>query len=324
MRILVGSMLVLGFLAAPSLGLPSYTEKLYVNMKAAMEPDRPSTRKLTFVISGTQGEPAHWVAWQVRKLLPDGKRTLTVFVEPENVRGIALLNWERKDQTFVDFLYLPHVRRTLKNPDLEALPLLFSEMTFADIGAIRIGDTQLTLLGADQHASKRTLKVQETPRAPRPYARFITWFAADSSLPIDREFYDGTDAVVKTERFEITTIDSVPIVTRMHVEDKVDGGTTEMQVSEIRSDLAIPDALFDSSRLGQVVNDPFWQSLAAGPTPAPPPPAPPTTASPAAAPPATAVPPARPPAAPPAAPAAPPAVPPPAAPPAAPPPPATS
>jgi hypothetical protein len=288
MRIFVGSTLVLGLLAAPSFGLPSYTEKLYVTMKAVMEPDRPSTRKLTFVISGTGGEPTHWVAWQARMALPDGKRTLTVFVEPENVKGIALLNWERKNQTTVDFLYLPYVRRVLKNPDLEAVPVLFSELTFADIGAIRLGDTELTLLGADQHASRRTLKVQEVPRAPRPYTRFITWFAADSSLPVDREFYDETDAVVKTERFEITTIDGVPVATRTRVEDKVDGGNTEMQVSDIRTDIAIPDTLFDPSRLGQVANDPFWQSLAAAPPPAPPPPSPPPSPSPPSPPPARA------------------------------------
>lgn len=327
MRILVGSIAMLGFLAAPSLGRPTYTEKLYVNMKAVMEPDRASTRKLTFVISATHGEPVHWVAWQARKALPDGKRTLTVFVEPENVKGIALLNWERKNQSSVDFLYLPYVRRVLKNPDLEALPVLFSELTFADIGALRVGDTQLTLLGADQHAGRRTLKVQEVPRAPRPYTRFITWFAADSSLPIDREFYDETDAVVKTERFEITTIDGVPIATRTRIEDKIDGGSTEMLVSDVRSDLDIPDTLFETSRLSQVVTDPFWQSLAAGPNPAPPPPAPPATV-PAAAPPAApavkspagppAAPAARPAATPRVAPPAPPA-PPPAAPPAPPP-----
>jgi hypothetical protein len=325
MRILLGSMLVLGFLAVPSLGLPTYTEKLYVTMKEAMEPEQASTRKLTFVISGARGESTHWVAWQARKVLPDGKRTLTVFVEPENVQGTALLNWERKNKPTVDFLYLPYVRRVLKNPDLEALPLLYSDLTFADIGAIRLGDTQLTLLGADQHASKRTLKVQEVPKTPRPYARFVTWFAADSSLPIEREFYDVTDAVVKTERFEINTIDGVPVATRTRVEDKVGGGTTEMQVSDIRTDIAIPDTLFDPSRLGQIVNDPFWQSLAAGPTPAPPPPAPPATV-PVTAPPAA---PAKSPAARPAAPAAPPPAPPAAASPAAPhppspPPPATS
>jgi hypothetical protein len=300
MRILVGSTLIVALLAGPSPGLPSYTEKLYVNMKAAMEPDRPSTRKLTFVISGTQGEPVQWVAWQVRKALPDGKRTLTVFVEPENVRGLALLNWEPKEQPIADFLYVPQVRRVLKNPDLGGLPVLFSDLTFADIGPVRLGETQLTLLSSDQHASQRTLKVQEVPRAPRPYARFVTWFAVDSSLPIDREYYDATDAVVKTEHFEIASIDGVPVATRTRIEDKVDGGSTEMQVSEVRSDVAIPDTLFDPARLSQVVNDPFWQSLAApAPKPPPPPPAAPPHALPAATPPSATAPPPSPPVAPP-------------------------
>jgi Outer membrane lipoprotein-sorting protein len=287
MRIVAGSMLFLGFVA-PALAVPSYTEKLYVDMKAATEPDRPSTRKLTFVISGTQGEPAQWEARQVRKTLPDGKRTLTVFLEPESVKGIALLTWERTDKPSMDFLYLAPVRRVSKNPDLEGLAVLYSEFTFADIGVLRLGDRQLTLLGAEEHAGKRTMKVQEVPRVPRPYVRVVTWFATESSLPIEREFYDIADSLVKTEQFEFTTVDDVPVPTRIRIENKVDGGNTTMQVSDVRGDIDIPDSLFDPSRLAQVANAPFWQVLATSPTPGPPPPPapPPPAPAPSAPPPA--------------------------------------
>ena len=312
MRMLAGSMLSLGLLAAPALAVPSYTEKLFVNMKAAMEPDQPSVRKLTFVVSGTQGEPARWVAYQVRKNLRDGKRTLTVFLEPESVKGIALLTWERKDQPTLDFVYLAPARRIVKNADLEALQLLYSEFNFADIGVITPGDTQVTLLGSDQHAGKRTMKVQEVPRAPRSYARTVTWFVADSSLPVEREFYDATDAVVKTERFDFEVIDGASIATRTRIDNKVDGGNSEMQVSDVRSDIDIPDTLFDPTRLGQVADDPFWQTLTVSPPPAPPAAGPAAAAPPAAAPPAAAPPAAAPPAAAPPA-AAPPAAAPPAA-----------
>lgn len=284
MRRFAGSMLFVWLVAVPALAVPSYTEKLFINMKAALEPDKPSTRKLTFVISGTQGDPARWVARQVRKELPDGKRTLTVFLEPQSVKGFALLTWERKGQPPIDFVYLAPVRRVIKGADLEALPLLYSEFTLADIGAMKIGDTQLTLLGAEQHAGKRTLKVQEVPRAPRPYTRVVTWITADSSLPIEREFYDVADTVLKTERFDVTPVDSVPVVSRTRIENKVEGSNTEMLVDDVRSDAAIPDSLFDPSRLGQAADDPFWQSLAVSPTPAPAPAAPPA-APPAAAPP---------------------------------------
>jgi hypothetical protein len=300
MRVLAGSMLSLVLLGAPALAVPSYTEKLFVNMKAAMESDHPSIRQLTFIISGTQGQPARWVARQVRKNLPDGKRTLTVFLEPESVRGIALLSWERKDQPTIDFVYLAPVRRIVKNADLEALQLLYSEFNFADIGAITPGDTQVTLLGSDQRDGKRTLKVQEVPRAPRPYARMVTWFVVESSLPVEREFYDATDAVVKTERFDFEVIDGASVATRTRIDNKVDGGNSEMQVTDVRSDIDIPDTLFDPTRLGQVADDPFWQTLT------PPPPAaalPPAAAAPAAAapPPAASGPPPSPPPSPPAA-----------------------
>jgi len=302
MRMLAGSILSLGLLAAPALAVPSYTEKLFVNMKAAMEPDQPSVRKLTFIVSGTQGEPTRWVARQVRKSLPDGKRTLTVFLEPESVKGIALLTWERKDQPTLDFVYLAPVRRILKNADLEALQLLYSEFTFADIGVITPGDTQVTLLGSDQHAGKRTMKVQEVPRPPRPYARMVTWFVVESSLPVEREFYDATDAVVKTERFDFEVIGGASVATRTRIDNKLDGGNSEMQVGDVRSDIDIPDTLFDPTRLGQVADDPFWQTVTVSPPAAPPAaPAPPAAAAPpapaAAAAPAAPPPPPSPPAA---------------------------
>lgn len=272
MRRLAGVVLLLGCVAAPAVAVPSYTEKILLNMKAALEPDRPSVRKLTFVVSGTQGEPARWMARQVRKTLPDGKRTLTVFLEPDSVKGIAVMTWERKDQPPVDFVYLAPPRRIVKNPDLEALTLLYSEATFADFGAIMLGDRQLTLLGSEQRAGKRTMKVQEVPRAPRPYARVVTWFTPESSLPTESEFYDATDAVVKTKRYDFTVVDGAPVATRTRIENKVEAGNTEIEVSDVRGDVDIPDSLFDPSRLGQVAADPFWQSLAASPTPAPPPP----------------------------------------------------
>lgn len=269
MWILARSILLLGLVAAPSVAIPSYTEKIFVNMKAALEPEKQSARKLVFIVSPTHGEPAHWTARQVRKTLADGQRVLTVFLEPESVKGIAVMTWDRKEQRPVDFLYLAPVRRTLKNADLEAVQLLYSEFTFADVGAMKIGESQLTLLGAEQHIGKRTMKIQEVPRAPRPYTRVLTWVATDAPVPIDREFYDLTDTLIKTVHYDFTTISEVPTITHVKIENKVDGTSTEMQVADVRFDVDIPDSLFDPSRLGQVADDPFWQSLAVVPTPAP-------------------------------------------------------
>ncbi len=267
------SVLFVALAVAPAAAVPSYTEKLYVDMKAALEPDRPNARKLVFVISGTHGDPAQWMARQVRKRLPDGRRTLTVFLEPESVKGIAFLTWERKDQPTVDWVYLAPLRRIVKDVDLEALPVLYSEFTFADIGVIKLGERQLTLLGAEQRAGKKVLKVQEVPREPRPYVRILTWFAAESSLPMDREFYDAADVLFKTQRFETTVSEGIPTLSRIRIENKLEGSHTELHVSEVRADVDVPDQLFDPSKLGQVADDPFWQALAVSPAPAPPAPA---------------------------------------------------
>jgi hypothetical protein len=282
-------------------------------MRLALDPDRSSIRTLIFTVSGTQGEPAHWVARQIRKTLPDGKRTLTVFLEPDSVKGTALLTWQRNDQSSTDLLYLAPVHRVIKNPDLEALSLLYSEVTFADIGAVPFSDAKVTLLASEQRSGKRTFKVQSVPHAPRPYTRVVTWFTTDTSLPIESEFYDVADTLIKTVHTDYSDVDGVPVAVHTLIESKVDGGKTEIQVADVHDDVDIPDTLFDPTRLGQVVADPFWQAPVVAPTPVPPPPAQAAPAPPPAAPAeaAPAPPPAPPAEAAPAPPPAPPAEPPP-------------
>jgi len=257
--------------AAPAQAVPSYTEKLYIDAKAAIEPDRPSVRKFIVVVAGNQGAPAQWVGRQARKKLSDGRRTLTVFMEPEAVKGFALLVWERVDQPPLEWVYLAPVRRVLKGIDLDEFPFIYSDLTFADLGVMKLGDRQLTLLGAEQRAGKRTFKIQEVPREERAYARIITWLPSDTKLPMEREYYDAADALLKTERFDVQAVDGALLPIKLRVENKIENTNTELHVSDVHYDIDVPDRLFDPSKLGQVADDPFWQSEAANP----PPPAPP-------------------------------------------------
>lgn len=270
-RLVVATFLALALPASPVAAVPSYTEKLYTKMKETLDPDHSSTRKFVIFVSGTEGEPAQWIARQARKKLDDGRRTLTVFLEPEAVKGFALLEWERNDQSEVDWAYLAPLRRVRKDPAILQEPFLYTELTFGDLGVFRVGEHDVTLLGGEQHGGTRAYKLQEVPHEPRNYARIVTWVAADSHFPLEREFYDSNDGLLKTERIESTLAEGILAPQRIRIEDKLEGTSTELHVSDIRWDVDIPDALFDPSKLPQVADDPYWQTLNESPTAAPPP-----------------------------------------------------
>ena len=144
-------------------------------MKAALEPDRSSTRDIVMV-THTGGESAQWAARQARKTLKDGNRMLTVLLAPPDVKGIALLIQERRNENGDrQWLYLPYLRRVR-----EILPLgtfetfLGTDFTTADLGFVDLRQRTFSLLGEEKLGNVQTYKVQEVLKDPRYYSRVVT------------------------------------------------------------------------------------------------------------------------------------------------------
>ena len=227
-------------------------------MKAALEPDRSSTRDIVMV-THTDGESAQWTARQARKKLKDGNRMLTVLLAPPDVKGFALLIQERRNEdSDRQWLYLPYLRRVR-----EILPLgtfetfLGTDFTTADLGFVDLRQRTFSLLGEEKLGNTQTYKVQEELKDPRYYSRIVTWIATDSMLPLQREYYDVAGRLWKVELYENTTVEGVPTPVRIRMEDKQTGNSTELRVSNVRYDAQVPDQVFDSKRLPETVQQPF-------------------------------------------------------------------
>jgi outer membrane lipoprotein-sorting protein len=237
---------------------PPDAQTIMERMKAALEPDRSSTRDIVMV-THTNGERTQWTARQARKKLEDGKRMLTVLLAPPDVKGFALLIQERRNQDADrQWLYLPYLRRVR-----EILPLgtfesfLGTDFTTADLGFVDLRHRTFSLLGEEKLGNAATYKVQEVLKDPRYYSRIVTWVATDSMLPLQREYYDVADRLWKLERYENATVQGVPTPVRISMEDKQTGNSTELRASNVRYDVQIPDQLFDPARLPETVQQPF-------------------------------------------------------------------
>jgi hypothetical protein len=104
-------------------------------------------------------------------------------------------------------------------------------------------------------------KVQETPSQPWDYSRIVTWVAADSSLPLQRDYYAPSNRLWRIERFEeIKRIDGVPTPLWISMEDLQAGSSSKIEVSDVRYDVDVPDTLFDPGRLAEAAASPVWQA----------------------------------------------------------------
>jgi outer membrane lipoprotein-sorting protein len=245
--------------ASTATAAPPDAQTIVERMKAALEPDRSSTRDVLMVTS-TGGATVQWSARQARKKLKDGKRMLTVLLAPADVKGFALLIWERRDKDDdAQWLYMPFLRRVR-----EILPVatfesfMGTDFTTSDLGFINLRHRKFSLLGEEKLGKEQTYKVQEVLDDPRYYSRIVTWVAADSMLPMRREYYDVANTLWKTELFEdVKSISGVPAPLRIRMQDNQTGTSTEIRESNVRYDAKIPDSLFDPQRLPETVKQKF-------------------------------------------------------------------
>jgi len=262
MRVLVLTTLVgLVAVASPVVAGQPDAQTIIQHMKATLEPERPSTRTIVLAMRAADGSTTEWTARQARKHLPDGNRILTVILEPDDVKGVGLLIREQKDHPDEQWMYLPTIRRVRKIVPVGAYEsFLGTDFTLADLGFVNLRDRKFSLLGEETFAGSPAYKVQEVLAGPHYYySRIVSWVAKDTMLPVRRDYYDATNQLWKTELYQdAAVVDGVPTVLRIHMDDRLQGTSTELRVSEVRYDAAVPDELFDAQKLREASKHPLW------------------------------------------------------------------
>jgi len=238
---------------------------LVKEMKEAIEPGRPSTRKVVVSVTDS-GQTIHLVGRVARKRFADGSRQVIVMTEPQDVYGTAMLIAEPNDpsQPSTMWIYSPVIRRVRKLVPIDVYDhFLDTDFTYADLGYVRLHD-RYTLLGEVEVKGAKAYKVEEkVPHDEWYYSRVVTYIAASNKMPLQRDYYDPAGALWKTETFDGTTdIDGTPTVLHALMKDVQGHTSTDLAVSEVRYDVDVPDSIFDPMKLGQLADNPLWKGAA--------------------------------------------------------------
>jgi hypothetical protein len=236
---------------------------IFKKMKAALEPAKPSTRKLTLTIhSADFGENTQMVVRQARKVFPDGERSVTIVMSPDTLKGVAFLVVEHEGKPHEQYLYLPALRRVRKISGPRSFePFLNSDFTYADMGLLEIHEKSLKLLGTREHGGTQAYELQEKPRQAWYYSRIVDWIAVDTELPLERDHYDTANALWRKQVYEdVAIVDAVPTPMHMRVDDVQSKDWSDYKVDDLHYDVQIPDEIFDPKKLPDVITNPLWSA----------------------------------------------------------------
>lgn len=233
---------------------------LVSRMKAALEPPKSSVRRVNLTISAEDGGTTQWSIAQARKTVDGQGRILNVLLAPPGSRGIAslIIDGPRAETA----LYVPLVRRVRTLFPRDGYEAVFgSDFTYFDLGFVRRQDTY-SRLAAEQRNGRDAWRIEQILASSWYYSKIVSWIDQASMLPIERDYYSPAGDLWKVETFDkVVTIDGQPVALRVTMRDTQTGGTSVIDVSNLRFGVDLPDTLFQRAGLPGAVNSPIWKGL---------------------------------------------------------------
>lgn len=134
----------------------------------------------------------------------DGDKSLSLFKEPRDVSGTAMLTFSHGVDLDDQWLYLPALKRVKRiSSKNQSGPFMGSEFAFEDLGSQEVEKYTYKYLRDEACGDNMQCTISERIPAYENsgYTRQITWIDKQEYRPIRIEFYDRKDTLLKTLDF---------------------------------------------------------------------------------------------------------------------------
>jgi len=134
----------------------------------------------------------------------DGDKSLSLFKEPRDVSGTAMLTFSHGLDPDDQWLYLPALKRVKRiSSKNQSGPFMGSEFAFEDLGSQEVEKYTYKYLRDEACGEGMECFVSERRPAYKNsgYTRQITWLDKAEYRPIRIEYYDRKDSLLKTLDF---------------------------------------------------------------------------------------------------------------------------
>ncbi len=212
------------------------------------------TNDVKMILKNKQGqESVREIRSRTLEVENDGDKSLTIFDEPRDVQGTALLSFTHKEGPDDQWLYLPALKRVKRiASDNKSGPFMGSEFAYEDITSQEVDKYTYKFLRDDQLDGMDVFVFERYPRDENSgYTRQIVWLDKEHYKERKIEFYDRKNSLMKTLLLSDYQLhnDQFWRAHEMNMENHQTGKSTRLLQSNYTFGAGLTDRDFDQNSL---------------------------------------------------------------------------
>lgn len=216
-----------------------------------------STAEMKMLLTNKQGETRErFVRVKTLEVVGDGDKSLSIFDRPKDVKGTAFLTFSHALQPDDQWLYLPALKRVKRiSSKNKSGPFMGSEFAYEDIASQEVEKYSYKYLRDEKLEETDSFVIERYPSYENSgYARQIIWIEKQRYIPIQIEYYDRKDALLKTLKFKNYRqyLDKHWRALEMYMENHQTGKTTLLSWENYQFKTGLQDNDFHKNSLKRV------------------------------------------------------------------------
>jgi outer membrane lipoprotein-sorting protein len=212
------------------------------------------TNDVQMILRNKQGqESIRLIRSKTLEVDGDGDKSLTIFDEPNDVKGTALLSFTHKEGPDDQWLYLPALKRVKRiASDNKSGPFMGSEFAYEDITSQEVEKYTYKYLRDDTLDGMEVFVFERYPVDKKSgYTRQVIWLDKEHYKERKIEFFDRKDTLLKT--LLLTDyhqyLDRFWRAHQMDMENHQTGKSTRLNQSNFEYQTGLSDRDFDTNSL---------------------------------------------------------------------------
>ena len=212
------------------------------------------THDVQMILRNKQGqESTRMIRSKTLEVDDDGDKSMTIFDEPRDVRGTALLSFTHKEGPDDQWLYLPALKRVKRiASDNKSGPFMGSEFAYEDISSQEVEKYTYKFLRDDTLDGLEVFVFERYPLDKKSgYTRQIIWLDQEHYKERKIEYYDRKNALLKTLVLNDyhQYLDKFWRAHNMYMENHLTGKNTRLIQSNYEFNTGLTDRDFDKNSL---------------------------------------------------------------------------
>jgi outer membrane lipoprotein-sorting protein len=174
-------------------------------------------------------------------------KALLRFVNPPEVKGVALLIVNHPDRASDQWMWLPELQRDRRVALQDRSTRFFgTDFSYEDLEERDVNQSDFRLLGEETVDGQACWKIESTPKKGKSsqYSKVVSWMRKDIYYPVRYEMYAKEQMVRKLFYRRIEKVNGVWSALEMEMHDLRRKGRTVLRTEKLQYNVPLKDEMF--------------------------------------------------------------------------------